>query len=88
MLFTPNIYANGFSCAVGLGDVCVLLKNGSKSVGVVNLSYTLAKTLSIKLGEMIETLENKSGNTIMTTDDIKEFLESEKEKEVQNDSSM
>jgi len=69
-----KIYANGFSLALGLGDITLLLKNGPTSVGVVNLSYTIAKTLSLKLQDAIGKLEDKSGNSIMTTDDIKLFL--------------
>lgn len=67
----PNIYANGFSCALGLGDVAVLLKNGPRSIGVLNMSYTTAKTMAEKLLGLVSFLEEKSGNRVMTTEEIK-----------------
>ena len=70
----PKLYANSFSCALGIGDVAILLKNGNKAVGVVNMSFTIAKTLSIKLQELIAFLEAKSGNRIMISDEIGQML--------------
>ena len=66
----PKFYGNGFSLALGSGDITILLKNGIKEVTITNLSFTTAKTLSIKLGNAISFLENQSKNTIMTTDEI------------------
>jgi len=66
----PNLYSNSFSCALGQGDTIVLFKNGSTPVATLNLSYTTAKTLAIKLQGLISHLESVSGNKIMTTDDI------------------
>lgn len=70
----PKVYANGFMTAIGIGDITILLKNSGKPIAVLNLSYTVAKTLSIKLGGLISQLESSTGNTIMTTDDIKKSL--------------
>ena len=69
-----RIYANGFVNALGVGDVMILLQNSKKPIAVLSLSYTVAKTLSIKLGALISQLENSTGNTIMTTDDIEKSL--------------
>lgn len=69
-----KIYANGFSNAMGIGDIVILLKNSGKPIAVLNLSYTVAKTLALKLGALISQLEDATGNTIMTTDDIKKSL--------------
>jgi len=66
----PTIYANGFAVATALGDVVVALQQNGKPSGVINLSYTVAKTLSIKLGGGINNLEEKTGNSIMTTDQV------------------
>jgi len=65
----PNFYSNSFACVLGMGDTAVLFKNGNNPVCVLNLSYTTAKTLAIKLQGIIAHLENASGNKIMTTDD-------------------
>ncbi len=70
----PKIYANGFSCALGLGDVAVLLKNGPRSIGVLNMSYTTAKTLAEKLLGLVSFLEEKSGNRVLNTEEVKEVL--------------
>lgn len=70
----PHIYCNGFSNILTLADVILLLKIHGKSVATLNMSFTLAKTLSIKLGEMIKILENKTGNVIMVTEEINKSL--------------
>ncbi len=76
-----KVYANSFECALGTGDVALLLKNAEKTVGVVNMSYTVAKTLSIRLRELIGFLESKSGKTIMTTVEVEKALNPKKVKE-------
>lgn len=70
----PGIYFNGFITSVGIGDVMVILQQANKPVAILNMSYTLAKTLAEKLGVAIANLEKESGNTIMTTDDIKQIF--------------
>ncbi len=77
----PNIYFNGFITTVGIGDAMLVLTQNNEPVAILNMSYTLAKTLAQKVGGGIATLEQKSGNTIMATDDIKRFLA----EELQND---
>lgn len=72
---TPTIYFNGFITSVGVGDVMVILNRADKPVAILNMSYTLAKTLAEKLGGCIAAIEQESGNTIMTTDDIKQMFE-------------
>ncbi len=73
----PKIYSNGFSCMLGLGDIAVLFKIAQQPTAVVNLSYTTAKTLAVKLNELVSYLESKSDHTIMTTDEIKVYLTKE-----------
>lgn len=70
----PSLYSNSFSCALGQGDTVVLFKNGKKPIVTLNMSYTTAKTLAIKLQGLISHLESISGNKIMTTDDIGLFF--------------
>lgn len=78
----PRIYFNGFSTALGSADVLIVLNQQGKPVAILNASYTVAKTLAAKLGAVIATLEEISGNTIMTTDEIARFSE-----EQENDSA-
>ena len=70
----PKVYTNAFECALGLGDVALLLKNGEKTVGVVNMSHTVAKTLSIRLKELIQFLEANSGMPVLTTGEVEKAL--------------
>ncbi|MBC8236015.1 hypothetical protein H8E77_41240 [bacterium] len=70
----PRIHFNGFISSLGLGDMMVILTQAAEPVAILNMSYTVAKTLAEKLGNSIVTLEQKSGNTIMTIDDIKEIF--------------
>ncbi len=70
----PKIYANSFLCALGSGDIAIVLKNGIRDEAVLNLSYSAAKTLSLNLQELIGYLEVKSKNEIMTSPQIDQLL--------------
>lgn len=69
-----RIYFNGFINVLGNGDITVYLKQNNQPVAQLNMSYTVAKTLSRKLGELVAVLEERTGNEIMTTDDIAQVL--------------
>jgi len=69
-----NIYGNGFICLNTNADMLIIMQKNQKPVAVINLSYTTAKTLSEKLGQMVRDFEKKTGNTIMTIDVIDEKL--------------
>ena len=72
----PRIYFNGFVNGFGAGDiVCVLERNGQPT-GVINMSYTLAKTLSVSLAQLIATLEEASNQPILTTNEVGKYLAS------------
>ena len=62
-----KIYFNGFTNTIGLGDILITLEQNGSPVGVLNTSYTVAKTLAIKLADLIGQLEAATGNKIMTT---------------------
>ena len=66
----PKLYVNDLAIALGHGDIFIVLQHNSNPVATLNLSYTMAKTFSVKLGQVIKELENLTDNTIMTTDDI------------------
>lgn len=70
----PEIYFNGFSNALGLSDVLITLQRNGKPVATLNASYTVAKTLAILLNDLVQTLETKTGNTIMTVPDVENAL--------------
>lgn len=82
----PKLYANSFVTAVGQGDLLIVLQQNGVAVSTLNLSYTVAKTLALKMQEAIRELENASGNTIMTSGDVDQlFLSREKEGAQEND---
>jgi hypothetical protein len=66
----PKLYANAFAIVMGTADSMVVLEQNGKPIAVLNLSFTSAKTLAVKLGNVISNLEENSGRSIMTTDDI------------------
>ena len=74
-----NIYFNGFALNLATGDIALVLERNGQPVAVLNTSYTVAKTLAQKLNGLVSILESKTGNTIMSTDDIKESLRDDEE---------
>lgn len=71
----PQIYFNGFVNAFSAGDImCVLERNG-RAVGIMNMSYSVAKTLSASLATLVGKLEEASKQSIMTTHEVGNFLE-------------
>ena len=80
-----KIYANGFIVACGQGDVIVLLQKNGKHVSILNLSFSVAKTLALSLGKTIKDLENRTEKNIMTTFDIKKALSLDGKEEGEKD---
>lgn len=71
----PRIYFNGFVNGFSSGDIlCVLERNG-QPVGIMNMSYTVAKTLSASLAQLVGSLEETSNQPIMTTHEVARLLE-------------
>lgn len=64
------VYFNGFSMAIGTGDVLIALQLNGKPNLVLNTSYTMAKTLAESLIDGIKDLEGKTNTTIMTVRDV------------------
>jgi hypothetical protein len=71
------MYANGFQIIMSNSDISILLIQNNVPVAVVNVSYTVAKTLSVKVAELIGKLEKRSKQSIMTTDEIHKHLQEE-----------
>jgi hypothetical protein len=71
----PRLYFSGFVCALGSGDVVIILERNGKPEAVLNTSFSVAKTLALRLADLVKNLEAKTGNTIMTTDDIQKGLQ-------------
>jgi hypothetical protein len=65
-----QIYANGFYTAISPVDVVVGLTLNGQNTAVLNLSYSLAKTLAFNLLEVVESFEEKLGIEFPTLDKI------------------
>jgi hypothetical protein len=65
-----KIYANGFALGLGNADMYVLLQFFGKPTAVVNLSYTLAKTLQDRLGQVIAGFEARTERKMLKTDEV------------------
>ena len=77
----PNFYANAFVLASGTGDITLFFQRNGVPVATLNLSYTVAKTLALLLGNSITDLERTSGNAIMTTHEVETFRKRSNEKD-------
>jgi hypothetical protein len=65
-------YVNGFATFRGNSDMGVVFICNGKTNLLVNMSFTLAKTLSEKLARMVDEFEEITGIEIITTDIIDE----------------
>ncbi|MBA7696826.1 hypothetical protein ES703_105478 [subsurface metagenome] len=70
----PVFYFNSFTNTMSSGDVAILFKRTGRPTAILYASYTVAKSLAVKLGEMISELERRIGQKIMTTDDMEQLL--------------
>ena len=65
-----RIYANGFTLGLSNADAHIVWQYFGRPIAVVNMSYTLAKTVSLQLQKLVEGWEKKTGQTLQTTDSI------------------
>ena len=70
----PHLYANGFALSVSSADTIVVLEQNGIPIATLNMSYTAAKTLAIKLGSSVAILENATERPMLTTDEVERFL--------------
>ena len=61
-------------------DVYVVLQIFGRPISIVNLSYTLAKTLSEQLNQMVSDWELKTGQKLATTQRIEQAFGKNKPK--------
>lgn len=64
---TAKIYVNGFAAFRSNADMGVVFQTNGRPSAVVNMSFTLAKTLAEKLSQMVIDFEQSTGTEIMTT---------------------
>jgi hypothetical protein len=66
----PHLYANGFTTSMTSADVVIVLEQNGAPQSTLNLSFTAAKTLVVKLGEIITRLEAATDRPMLTTDEV------------------
>ena len=69
-----HTYFNGFSITMSNADIGILLMLNNEPASAVSMSFSTAKTLAKKLGDMIATLERESGHEIMEIDFLGEVV--------------
>jgi|ERR1017187_3254038 hypothetical protein len=68
------IYINSFAAGLSSGDVFVVMQRNGLDIGVLNMSYTVAKSLGAALNQLILSLEKRSGRNIMTSNEAVQAL--------------
>jgi hypothetical protein len=63
----PEYYANSFAVNLGTGDVTLVMKRNNKRIGLIQMSYTAAKSLAAAISELVERMEKATGHEIMTS---------------------
>ena len=66
----PKIYANGFSLNLSNADIQIALLLSNRHVAFVNMSYTLTKTLQVRLGQLLAEFESKTDRKMLRTDEV------------------
>lgn len=78
----PHVYANGFQIGVSNADINIVLKLDGQPLQVLHVSYTLAKTLQQKVGDVVSRFEKAVNRSMLVTDEVnkafRELQESEK----------
>jgi len=72
----PQTYANGFQISFGSADVALLLQRNGQNVEILNLSFTVAKSLAEILSKVVQDIESTTGMNIKTTHELTRALES------------
>ncbi len=75
-----KLYANGFGLGMTNADTFIVLQAYGRPVAVVTMSFTLAKTLAQKLNALVTDWEQKTGQTLQTTEAIQRVFRQESEK--------
>jgi hypothetical protein len=67
----PSLYTNGFVNGLGQVDAYLVLQANGRSVAVINMPLPVAKSLGQSLLAMIAALEEQTGETIRTLDELR-----------------
>lgn len=70
----PDIYCNGAVVGLGISDVTMILERNGSPVAVLNMSYTMAKTIARITSQTVAQLEELSKRDILTTPEIEQLF--------------
>lgn len=76
----PSVYFNGFITKLSVGDITVTLERNGTPAGVLNMSYTVAKSLAFSLSQVIAQLEEITGRDMLTTGEISKMVAQQEER--------
>ena len=77
---TPSVHFNGFiNTIAAAGDFLIVLESNGRPAATLNASYTVIKSFANSLTQIVEDLERRSGNKIMTSSEIQMYLEGKKD---------
>lgn len=66
----PKLYVNGFHLGQTASDIFVVMLLAGKPAGVQYMSFTAAKTLMMNLQQVVGNIEAKTGQPILTMDEV------------------
>lgn len=72
---TSHSFANGFRLNMSNADTSLIWTIDGEAVEVVHMSFTLAKTLHVKLGELVARMEEGLGRSIPVTAEVTEAMQ-------------
>lgn len=70
----PHLNANTVVLAMGSSDVLLVLEQNFQAVATLNISFTMAKSLAVILGNIIADLEGVSSRPIMTSMEVEKMI--------------
>lgn len=66
-----KLYVNGFILGHSMSDVTIVCQTNGTPSAVLNMSFTIAKSLAIEMDKIIKNFEKITDHTLLTIDDIK-----------------
>lgn len=70
----PHYYCNSFINSLTSADIAIVFEQNGQPSFTLNISYTTAKSLSVKLGALVASLEGAWGHPILTSDEINKMV--------------
>lgn len=72
-----RIYFNGYQIAIAHSDITIVLMLNGRPIKMINASHVTAKTLLVGLDSVLKEFEKRSGQTILTIDEVQASVNKE-----------